>query len=43
MKVWIYVEGKSDVGALSALWGNCKKKSEYLMWTATWHAFMPVR
>ncbi len=26
MKVWIYVEGKSDVGALSALWGNWKEK-----------------
>ena len=26
MKVWIYVEGKSDVGALSALWNDWKQK-----------------
>ena len=26
MKVWVYVEGKSDVGALSALWSGWKEK-----------------
>ncbi len=26
MKVWVFVEGKSDVGALSALWSGWKEK-----------------
>ena len=32
MKVWVYVEGKSDVGALSALWGNWKQKLREKGW-----------
>ncbi|MDE2722040.1 MAG: DUF4276 family protein [Gemmatimonadota bacterium] len=32
MKVWVYVEGKSDVDALSALWGNWKEKLREKGW-----------
>ncbi len=32
MKVWVYVEGKSDVNALSALWSNWKQKLREKGW-----------